>query len=400
MGVPRRALAAIAALGGLAALTGCSAAAEAGWHGPAGNAVAGTSAPVASITAPAQGATGVPTAGEIALTAAEPAAARVVVTDASGAPVEGELRSDGSSWAPAKQLAYSTGYTATVTSPGGTSRVSFTTMDRPGYTVGAHTPLADDAVYGVAMPIVVSFDQPVPADRRAGIEQRLFVRSSPAQLGAWHWFGADEVHYRPREYWREGTKLQVRLAIGGLALGGDAYGESDVTIHASIGDKVVMSTDNATKMLTVTRHDQVVRTIPVSLGKPSKPSSSGAMVVMTKAQSELFVSTDPADPYRTTVYWTQRLTWGGEYLHAAPWSVDDQGQRNVSHGCTNMSDSNAEWLYGLTHIGDPVLVTGTGASLEWGNGWTDWYRPWEEYVKGSALPAPVAPASPPAAKAR
>ena len=47
-----------------------------------------------------------------------------------------------------------------------------------------------------------------------------------------------------------------------------------------------------------------------------------------------------------------RLTWGGEFIHAAPWSVG-QGNTNVSHGCVNMSDGNAAWLFAITHIGDP-----------------------------------------------
>ena len=85
----------------------------------------------------------------------------------------------------------------------------------------------------------------------------------------------------------------------------------------------------------------------------------------------------------------QRLTWSGQYIHAAPWSVGSQGKRNVSHGCTNVSDGNAKWLYDNTHIGDPVVVRGTPRKLDWGNGWTDWDRPWDQYVKGSALPAPV-----------
>ena len=42
----------------------------------------------------------------------------------------------------------------------------------------------------------------------------------------------------------------------------------------------------------------------------------------------------------------------------------------------------------VNHVGDPVVVKGTGVPLEWGNGWTDWSRPWDEYVKGSALPPP------------
>ena len=42
-----------------------------------------------------------------------------------------------------------------------------------------------------------------------------------------------------------------------------------------------------------------------------------------------------------------RLTYSGEFLHAAPWSVGSQGYANVSHGCTGMSTANAQWLYDL-----------------------------------------------------
>ena len=109
------------------------------------------------------------------------------------------------------------------------------------------------------------------------------------------------------------------------------------------------------------------------------------MVVMTKNQSELFVGTDPGDSYRETVYWTQRLTIDGQYIHAAPWSVGSQGRSNVSHGCTNMSTENARWLFGITHVGDPVTVTGTEAKLQWGDGYTDWDVSFDRYRQGSAL---------------
>ncbi len=37
------------------------------------------------------------------------------------------------------------------------------------------------------------------------------------------------------------------------------------------------------------------------------------------------------------------------YVHSAPWSVADQGKRNVSHGCINISPSNAKWFCELRH---------------------------------------------------
>ena len=40
-----------------------------------------------------------------------------------------------------------------------------------------------------------------------------------------------------------------------------------------------------------------------------------------------------------------RVTYSGEFIHAAPWSVGSQGYANVSHGCTGMSTADAAWLY-------------------------------------------------------
>ncbi len=158
----------------------------------------------------------------------------------------------------------------------------------------------------------------------------------------------------------------------------------------TIGRKIVMNVDNKTKQMSVYRDDKLLRRIPVSLGKPSTPSSSGSMVVMSHDYSTVFDTTrEGPGGYRVQVNYAMRLTWGGEFIHAAPWSVGDQGVRNVSHGCVNMSTGNAAWLFGITHIGDLVNVKGTEVRLVNGNGWTAWNVSWSEFVKGSALPVPA-----------
>jgi lipoprotein-anchoring transpeptidase ErfK/SrfK len=385
MRTPVRPLVALAALGGLALLTGCTSAAGASWQAAGSKPATSVTSPI-SITVPADAAKDVPTATEIAFTVPKGATGTVSVTDPGGGTVAGAMRTDGSSWVPAEQLKYGTTYTATVTANGATKKSTFTTMSEPANLVRVSTPLGDGAVYGVAMPLVFSFGQAVPKEARAAVEKRLFVTTTPAQPGTWNWFSDTEVHYRSKDWWQPGTKITVRMATGGLSFGGTTYGANDLGIDASIStDKIVMKTEDSTHTMTVYQNDQPIRTIPVSLGKSSKPSSSGNLVVMTRNESEVFTSDDPADPYSETVYWTQRLTWGGQYIHAAPWSVDDQGHRNVSHGCTNMSTENAKWLFGLTHVGDPYTVEGTGVPLTWGDGWTDWNVSWDEYQKGSAL---------------
>jgi lipoprotein-anchoring transpeptidase ErfK/SrfK len=390
------------------ALVGCSKSDKPRWYGADGKpANVESSKPPAvniAVTGPTDGATNVPAAAEIAYTS-DGASTTVELTDSTGAKIDGSLRADKSSWIPGQMLKWSTQYTAKITGTAADGRsesksVSFTTMAKPNSTAKASTVIGDGQVVGVGMPIIISFSSDIAKDQRVNVQRRLFVTSEPAQEGIWYWWNNKELHYRPKVYWQAGTKLSVRAAVGGLLLGGNRYGASDLTINASVGSRIVMEADNANKQMTVMKDGQWLRTIPVSFGKASTPSASGHFVIMIKNQWEWFdsasfgVPNDSADGYRTKVYWTQRLTWDGEYIHSAPWSEKDQGKRNVSHGCTNISAANAQWLYSITQIGDPVIIKGTEQHVAWQNGNTDWDRSWEEYVKGSAIP--YAPPAPPA----
>ncbi|WP_412542753.1 Ig-like domain-containing protein [Longispora sp. K20-0274] len=350
-----------------------------------------------AVTSPAAGATGVSTALEIRTAVTGTSTATVTLTGPGG-PIAAEPHPDRASWIPAAQLAYGAAYTATVTATGAdgkpaTASSTFTTMAEPGRTAWAGLNLADGETVGVGMPVVVDLGRDVADDRREAVLRRLSVRSDPAQVGGWHWFSAHEAHYRPREPWRTGTRIDVRLGVGGLDMGG-WYGEADRSASVTVGPDQRLVVDNGTKQMTVTRDGAVLRTIPVSLGKPSTPSSSGNLVVMEKAQSMVFdsstfgVPVNSPDGYRTTVYWDLRLTWGGEFVHAAPWSVGDQGERNVSHGCVNMSTENATWLFHLAQRGDPVTVAGTEVHVGTGDGWTDWDMGFDQYQQVGPSPRP------------
>jgi lipoprotein-anchoring transpeptidase ErfK/SrfK len=241
----------------------------------------------------------------------------------------------------------------------------------------------------VAMPLIVKFSREIPSAERANVQRRLFVKSDPPQEGIWRWVSGTEVRYRPKVYWQPGTKISYRLATGGLPMGDGYYGRSDITVVASVGPAVILTVDNKSKMMTVTRDGKVLRRIPVSLGKAKTPSSSGTMVVMEKQRKtvfDTFAELGPREGYRIDIEYAQRLTWGGEYIHAAPWSEGVQGQTNVSHGCVNISMANAKWLFTITKMGDPVVVKGTERRLQNGNGWTEWNMSWAQYVKGSAIP--------------
>jgi lipoprotein-anchoring transpeptidase ErfK/SrfK len=390
------------------ALSGCGDNKKsAAWVGtPAGAAASASEAPAIESAAvpvelaitPAAGKKDVPVSAEIGLDVSGGKVTSVSLKDSGGKAISGSLRDDGSAWVPSKTLKTKETYAASVvaTSDSGLTRTAtttFTTMGAPGHKTGTGLYLFDDHTYGVAMPVVVEFNPGIKKAARAAVQKRMFVRTDPPQPGVWSWTSSGtQAYYRGPEFWRPGTKLTVRIAVGGLPTGGGRYGDRDRSATSKIGRSFVMKVDNATKKMTVEESGKVVRTMAVSLGKASTPSSSGTMVVMDKRVETVFDTTaelGPVNGYRTEIQYAQRLTWTGQYIHSAPWSVGSQGHRNVSHGCVNVSPSNARWLFAKSLIGDPVTVKGTGDKLEYGNGWTAWNLSWSEFIKGSALPVPA-----------
>ncbi|TDC66027.1 L,D-transpeptidase [Micromonospora sp. KC207] len=369
----------------------------------------GESAPKASatITEPAADAKDVPASTGITFTTRDAKDTAIELKDSAGAPVEGTLAADGASWLPKAALKYGETYTATVTATGDDGKPTqatstFTTMAKPGKQVRISSFLGDDQVVGVGMPLIVKFSRAVPEDYRDDVQRRMTVTSTPAQEGIWHWVSPTEIRYRPKEFWRAGSAISYRVQAGGLPLGDGWYGRADLTVDIKTGPAVIMTVDNRTKLMTVTKDGKVIKTIPVSLGKKSTPSSSGTMVVIEKLRKTVFDTFEelgPEEGYRTKIDYAQRLTWGGEFIHAAPWSEGQQGSVNVSHGCVNVSMKNGAWLFDNTRVGDPITVKGTERKLANGNGWTDWNMSWDEYVKGSALPYDPDAAASPAAEA-
>jgi len=384
-----RAMIMVAVLG--ATLAGCTATKDA-----AAPPTPGADVPqenLALSVSPADRQAGVPISAEIGIKLGRGMVDNVDVRDAAGQPVAGSLRPDASAWVPASPLKYAQRYTATVTAVGSRTHhesksVAFTTMAQPSQLESVGFYLFGGQEYGIGMPIPVEFMRDVPTNLRAAVQKRFFVTSDPPQPGAWHWFSATQVQYRPATYWQPGTKLTVRLGLKGQALGGGYYGDEDKTVHVRIAtDRVEVKVTNWPKQMQVFKNGKLIKTMPVSLGKASTPSSSGHMVVMEQAYTYRFdTRNDPAGGYVVDVNYAQRLTWGGEFIHSAPWSVGDQGYTNVSHGCVNVGPGNAAWLFTVMKVGTPVTVSGTEVKLAPGNGWTVWDMDWAEFLKGSAVP--------------
>ncbi|GID26912.1 L,D-transpeptidase [Paractinoplanes brasiliensis] len=346
-----------------------------------------------AVTEPAAGATGVVAISPIKFTSEDPENTEVKVTDAKGAEIEGTLDKDAKTFTPAKALPYGSKITVTVTGPRAegktnTATSEFTTMAKPSKEIRVTSFMGDGQTVGVGMPLIIRFGRAIPESYRDDVERRMKVTATPAQEGIWHWTSPTEVHYRPKVYWKAQSKVFYKVALKGVPLGNGYYGRSDLTVDLKIGRSLVMTVSNKTKQMTVKQDGKVIKTIPVSLGKKSTPSSSGTMVVIEKKKHTIFDTTDelPAgEGYKTPIDFAQRITWSGQFIHSAPWSEGKQGKVNVSHGCVNVSEKMGAWLFDRTMMGDPITVTGTEEKLKNGNGWTDWNMSWEEYKKGSYL---------------
>jgi lipoprotein-anchoring transpeptidase ErfK/SrfK len=349
-----------------------------------------TPATTLSIASPGNGASEVLTSAALTFTT-NAALSSVTLMGPDGKPVAGTL--SGKSWLPGVQLKYSSTYKVTAKAGKATLNTSFSTMAKPSSITGADLYVTDGQMVGVGLPIVVEFTRNIPQAQRAAVERRLLVTSTPAVEGAWHWYSGGEVHYRPKNYWPVGTKISIRLAIGGFPMGNGHYGKRDRFANVTVGRSLISKVYNKDKTMYVYEAGKLIRKFPISLGASATPSSSGNLVAMQRASEMIFDSSTfgvPADApggYREKVYWDVRYTWGGEFVHAAPWSVGSQGYRNVSHGCVNAAPSNAEWFYNATLIGDPIQIYGTGTRVKPGDGWTDWELSWPKFVAGSALHA-------------
>ncbi|WP_380668032.1 L,D-transpeptidase [Saccharopolyspora griseoalba] len=315
------------------------------------------------------------------------------LTNADGGPVDGELAADRKSWKVTQKLGYGRTYTLSVTAKGAegpeiTKQSTFTTLDPAAKTYVSMIPLDGETV-GVGQPLVFRFSENAPAPDKAKAEEAIRIRTEPAVEGAFYWYDDREVHWRPKDYWAAGTTIDVDIDVYGKELGDGVWGEEDRQATFHIGDRVVLKADGASHRMTIEKNGEVIRTMPVSLGKPEFPSNNGVHVVMSRHRKYLMDSSTYGLPvnaggYRTEVEWAVRISNGGEFLHAAPWSVADQGHRNVSHGCINMSNADAEWVFNLLKRGDVVEITNSGGpDLRSWDGFGDWQVPWSEWEAGN-----------------
>ncbi|WP_131740960.1 L,D-transpeptidase [Actinomadura roseirufa] len=317
-----------------------------------------------------------------------------------GTPVEGALSADRTHWRSRWTLDPGQTYTVNATAVGrdgrsrsAASRFAVAKVSRTAK-VDLEAPYDRETV-GIGIPIILRFRGKV--GDRAAVERALEVRADRPVEGAWHWFEGEEgseAVFRTREYWPAHTSVRFQAHLSGVSTAKDVYGGKNYTVNFKIGDSHISRAGEDSHKMVVKVNGRKARTIPTSMGRGGErkyTTTNGTHLTMEKGSPVTMTSEGdgcgPGCPgyYSETVYSAVRISDSGEYVHSAPWSVGEQGNTNVSHGCVNISPSNAKWFYGLAYRGDPVTVTGSDRPLEPDNGWGYWQMKWNDWVKGSAL---------------
>jgi lipoprotein-anchoring transpeptidase ErfK/SrfK len=253
---------------------------------------------------------------------------------------------------------------------------------------------SDGRTYGVGMPIIFYFSTKITDASAFEKATTVTVNGQPAS-GAWYFEPSQrsragmEAHYRLQNYWPAHASIQVNMPIKGRSAGTGLVFDDDMTLQMNTGAAQIAQADGRTKRMTITSDGQPVKTLKVSLGKASTPTYLGTAVVMAKSNPEEMKS-DPGETpaYDIQVPWSVRVTNDGEFIHDASWN-GSIGSANLSHGCTNLSPTDARWYYGFAQVGDPVTWTNTGTSrvIPVTDGWGDWNLDWATYSHGGLLPS-------------
>jgi lipoprotein-anchoring transpeptidase ErfK/SrfK len=223
---------------------------------------------------------------------------------------------------------------------------------------------ANGSTVGVGQPIIINL--PGLVDDSGAAEAAVHVSSVPPVSGKFYWMSPTQLRWRPLSFWPAHTTVTI-----------DAGG----TVSSfRTGDTLVATADDATHQLTVTRNGTVEKTIPMSMGMSAggHQTANGTYYVQEKMPSVVMDSSTYGVPvnspngYKVTVDLAVRFDDSGNFVHSAPWSVGDQGKRDVSHGCINISPANAKWFFDNFGAGDPIIVKNSTGTYTRNDGSSDW----------------------------
>ncbi|BCY10811.1 hypothetical protein L3i22_058990 [Actinoplanes sp. L3-i22] len=361
-----------------------------------------TAAAVQLTVTPADKASGVALTKPITVAAQSGTLQSVTVT-AGKTKIDGSIQSDGT-WQSTDDLAYDKSYKVVVKAADGsgvaTEQTStFSTVKPKGiaritFQANAMNALHNGGTYGAGQPVIIAFSKAV--DKEVA-EKAIDITTSPSVEGKFYWVNNSTVHWRPAKYWTGGTTVKVSVKVLGANLGKGIYGEKNASANFKIGRQLVALADTRTHQTKVYIDGKLVRTMKSSMGMGGTTkgangqeinfwTAGGPHVVLSKERTHSMSSssygvTDPNNPYyygAETIEYCTRISYSGEFLHAAPWN-HALGMANKSHGCVNLSVADAKWVYENFMVGDVVDVKNSPRTLQIWNGLGDWTVSYDKY---------------------
>lgn len=243
-----------------------------------------------------------------------------------------------------------------------------------------------NGTYGVGIIPKVVFNVAIPKAKRATVVSGLSVTTTPAPVaGSWRWLNDTTVAYRPETFWPANTAVTINANnenVNVIQNKNTYFGTKLKTGTFKTGRSFVINVNAKKHSGTATLNGKVVKKFGVSTGKAGYVTRSGIKTLTDKhrVQRMTNVGVTNDEVYDLQVPYAIRLTDTGEFMHGAPWN-GNIGYANTSHGCTNLSLSNAKWLYNKALWGDPVVTTGTSRKMDTTNGpGAAWNIPYEKWA--------------------
>lgn len=342
--------------------------------------------PELAVTVPASSGTVAPTAS-IILSVRHAHLEAVSVRTSAGLLIGGSVAHG--VWKPTAPMPWATTFRMVATARGGrpaktlTRVVSWTTPQQPlpAGTIGISISPSPGEQVGMGATWVVQFSRPIPAAEQPAVLKRLSAGESLSDPLGWHWWSPTEVDGRPEQFWPLNEQATLTVNLNGLAIDGERLVDSSASSSFTVINQHIAKVSAITHEMLVYNGNQLVRTEPVSLGRPGFPTISGTLVVLYKAPVVFMNSATIGYPglYAQNVYDDVAISTDGYYIHSANWDIYDHGRYNVSHGCVEQNPSDAAWFYNWSIPGDVVVITGTTLQASEADGEGDWNIPWSEF---------------------
>jgi len=144
--------------------------------------------------------------------------------------------------------------------------------------------------------------------------------------------------------------------------------------HYGYMNKKIVVVSLYEQAMRVYQNGKLIKSFLVTTGRPERPSPPGTWWVEGKQSPTVFKATVPkSSPYwypDTPINYAMQYHSDGYFLHDSWWRSDygpgtnfphqdssgDSFSSYGSHGCVNIQESNAAWLYNFVSLYTPVLV--------------------------------------------